>query len=237
MADQHTSKAPESPTSPALSRRHFLQGTGLTAAGVFGLLQGHPAHGAPAASGASPRALRSRPNFLILMVDEMRYPPIYESASTKAFRQQYLLTQNLLRQHGVEFHRHYAASVACSPSRASLYTGHYPSLHGVTETTGAAKEAFDPDVFWLDPNSVPTFGDYFRAAGKPPAEWQVGIEQEKLGVRSDGSPVPYEGETGIAEILRRLVPRGFAPTLEDGHIIALDRKGERITTFSAGMPK
>jgi hypothetical protein len=32
----------------------------------------------------------------------------------------------------------------------------------VTETTGAAKEAFDPDVFWLDPNSVPTFGDYFR---------------------------------------------------------------------------
>jgi choline-sulfatase len=99
------------------------------------------------------------------MVDEMRYPPIYESAATKAFRQQYLLTQNLLRQHGVEFHRHYAASVACSPSRASIYTGHYPSLHGVTQTTGAAKESFDPDVFWLDPNSVPTFGDYFRAAG------------------------------------------------------------------------
>ncbi len=99
------------------------------------------------------------------MVDEMRYAPVYESEATKAFRQQYLLTQNLLRQHGVEFHRHYAASVACSPSRASLYTGHYPSLHGVTETTGAAKEAFDPDVFWLDPNSVPTFGDYFRAAG------------------------------------------------------------------------
>ena len=74
MADQHTSKSSEPHTSPALSRRHFLQGTGLTAAGVLGLLQGHPAHGAPAASGASPRALGSRPNFLILMVDEMRYP-------------------------------------------------------------------------------------------------------------------------------------------------------------------
>jgi choline-sulfatase len=54
------------------------------------------------------------------MVDEMRYPPVYESEATRTFRQQYLLTQNLLRQHGVEFHRHYAASVACSPSRASL---------------------------------------------------------------------------------------------------------------------
>jgi choline-sulfatase len=51
------------------------------------------------------------------------------------------------------------------PGRATLYTGHYPSLHGVTQTTGAAKESFDPDVFWLDPNGVPTMGDYFRAAG------------------------------------------------------------------------
>ena len=60
---------------------------------------------------------------------------------------------------------HYAGSTACSPSRATLYTGQYPSLHGVTQTPGAAKESFDPDVFWLDPNTVPTMGDYFRAAG------------------------------------------------------------------------
>ncbi|MCI0732682.1 MAG: sulfatase-like hydrolase/transferase, partial [Methylococcaceae bacterium] len=58
-----------------------------------------------------------------------------------------------------------SASVACCPGRASIYTGQYPSLHGVTQTTGAAKDAFDPDVFWLDTNSVPTFGDYFRTAG------------------------------------------------------------------------
>jgi choline-sulfatase len=99
------------------------------------------------------------------MCDEMRFPPIYESAATKAFRQQYLQVENFLRQNGADFHRHYAASVACVPSRASIYTGQYPSLHGATQTTGAAKESFDPDVFWLDPNSVPTFGDYFRAAG------------------------------------------------------------------------
>ena len=110
------------------------------------------------------RAAR-RPNFLILMVDEMRYPPPYELPALRAFRATYLRTQNMLRRHGVEFHRHYAASVACAPSRTSLYTGHYPSLHGVTETTGAAKAPADPDVFWLDPNGVPTMGHYSRAAG------------------------------------------------------------------------
>jgi choline-sulfatase len=99
------------------------------------------------------------------MCDENRFPPVYESPQTQAFRQQYLQTQNTLRRNGVEFQRHYAASVACSPSRGSIYTGQYPSLHGVTQTTGAAKESFDPDVFWLDPNSVPTLGDYFRGAG------------------------------------------------------------------------
>jgi choline-sulfatase len=95
----------------------------------------------------------------------MRFPPIYESNQLKAFRARYLKTQNFLRLNGVDFQRHYAASVACSPSRGSLFTGQYPSLHGVTQTTGAAKDAFDSDVFWLDPATVPTFGDYFRAAG------------------------------------------------------------------------
>jgi choline-sulfatase len=106
-----------------------------------------------------------RPNILILMVDEQRYPPVYESPALRHFRRTYLLTQEQLRQRGVEFHRHYAASVACAPSRTSLYTGHYPSLHGVTNTDGAAKSADEPEMFWLDPNTVPTLGDYFSTAG------------------------------------------------------------------------
>lgn len=111
------------------------------------------------------RLLTNRPNFLILMVDEERYPPIYESPEVQQWRQTYLITQNLLRQNGMEFHRHYAGSSACAPSRTTLFTGHYPSLHGVSQTDGAAKTAFDPNMFWLDPSSVPTMGDYFRAAG------------------------------------------------------------------------
>ncbi|WP_279326024.1 sulfatase-like hydrolase/transferase [Bacillus sp. FJAT-47783] len=108
---------------------------------------------------------QKKPNFLILMVDQERFPPVYENNELKKWRRDHLITQELLRENGFEFNKHYAGSTACSPSRATLYTGQYPSLHGVTQTSGAAKSAFDPDMFWLDPNSVPTMGDYFRAAG------------------------------------------------------------------------
>lgn len=106
-----------------------------------------------------------KPNFLIFMVDEERYPPCYETESVRIYRMKNFKAQEAMRKEGMEFHRHYAGATACSPSRASFYTGQYPSLHGVTQTPGAAKGSFDPDVFWLDASSVPTMGDYFRAAG------------------------------------------------------------------------
>lgn len=105
------------------------------------------------------------PNFLVILVDEERYPPVYENAEMRAWCRKNLKAQQLLRTHGMEFHLHYIGSAACCPSRATLFTGQYPSLHGVTQTTGIAKDPFDSDMFWLDRNTVPTMGDYFRAAG------------------------------------------------------------------------
>ncbi|MGR8934533.1 MAG: sulfatase-like hydrolase/transferase [Gammaproteobacteria bacterium] len=150
---------------PHVSRRRFLQAGVATAAGLS-VLGGNPKTAAAAAADpdtAGPAV--GKPNILFLMVDEQRYPTPYESPELKAFRHNYLLTQRKLRETGIEFKRHYAASVACAPSRASLYTGHYPSLHGVTNTDGAAKDMSDPGMFWLDPNTVPTLGNYFRTAG------------------------------------------------------------------------
>ncbi len=106
-----------------------------------------------------------RPNVLVIMTDEERYPPPYEDAAVARFRLDKLPARGRLRAQSLEFHRHYAASTACLPSRASLFTGHYPSLHGVTSTDGLAKAANDPGISWLDPDGVPTMGDWFRAAG------------------------------------------------------------------------
>jgi arylsulfatase A-like enzyme len=107
----------------------------------------------------------AQPNILVIMTDEERYPPPYEPDVISSFRKSQLTARESLRSRGVEFHRHYAGSTACAPSRATLFTGQYPSLHGVTSTDGAAKRSSDPAMSWLDPNSVPTLGDWFRAGG------------------------------------------------------------------------
>jgi len=106
-----------------------------------------------------------RPNILVIMTDEERYPPSYEDEALRRFRREQLPGQQALRARACEFHRHHTASSACVPSRASLFTGHYPTLHGVRATDGAAKSAHDPNMFWLEPNTVPTLGHYFQAAG------------------------------------------------------------------------
>lgn len=105
------------------------------------------------------------PNILLIMTDEERYPPPYEDAAVKEFRRTQLTARERLRSSGLELHRHYAGSTACTPSRATLFTGQYPSLHGVSQTDGTAKHADDPAMRWLDPDEVPTLGDWFRAGG------------------------------------------------------------------------
>lgn len=106
-----------------------------------------------------------RPNVLVLLTDQERYPPPYEDDALRRWRRDHLPARESLRARGLEFHGHHVASTACLPSRTTLFTGHYPTLHGVRNTDGLGKPAADPAMVWLDPATVPTMGDYFRAAG------------------------------------------------------------------------
>ena len=99
------------------------------------------------------------------MTDEERYPPPYEQAALAEFRRTQLPARERLRAQSRELHRHYAGATACTPSRTTLFTGQYASLHGVADTDGLAKAATDPAMHFLDPDTVPTMGDWFRAAG------------------------------------------------------------------------
>ena len=85
--------------------------------------------------------------------------------SSPQYRREHLPGVERLRQNGVSFRHHYPMTIACAPSRASLLTGQYPSLHGVTQTPGIAKHDDSDDMFWLAPDTVPTLGDWFRAGG------------------------------------------------------------------------
>ncbi|WP_379203165.1 sulfatase-like hydrolase/transferase [Paenibacillus sp. GCM10012306] len=142
-----------------------------------------------------------KPNFLVFLVDEERYPPVYESQEIQEWRKQNLVTQELLKAHSLEFHRHYIGSTACCPSRATLFTGQYPSLHGVSQTVGIAKESFDSDMFWLNRNTVPTMGHYFRAAGYQTyykGKWHISNE-DIIAPGTHNSLPSYDPLTGVPD--------------------------------------
>jgi len=159
------------------------------------------------------------PNILLIMTDEERYPPPYEDAATATFRREQLGARQSLRDRGVEFHRHYAGSTACTPSRATLFTGQYPSLHGVSQTDGLAKKASDGAMRWLDPDGVPTLGDWFRAGGyhtQYRGKWHVSHADLTIPGTHEGLMVSGDDGAVIAAAVHayrradRLDPFGFS---------------------------
>jgi arylsulfatase A-like enzyme len=106
-----------------------------------------------------------RPDIIIVMTDEERAVPPYESAEVLAWRDRTLTGRKWFADNGVSFTRHYTGSLACVPSRPTIFTGHYPDLHGVTQTDGIGKVFDDSRMRWLRPGEVPTLGNWFRAAG------------------------------------------------------------------------
>ncbi|MFK8004472.1 MAG: glutamate--cysteine ligase [Polyangiales bacterium] len=86
-----------------------------------------------------------------------------------------------------------------------------------------------------DPLTLDDLLQPFYKAETPRADWVVGTEAERFGVRSDGSPVHYAGEAGIATVLGRLAEKGWTPTPETpgGPLISL-RKGNASVTLEPG---
>jgi glutamate--cysteine ligase len=83
-----------------------------------------------------------------------------------------------------------------------------------------------------------TFEDlvrWFEAGAKPKADWRVGAEHEKfvfhLGTHE---PVPYE-PNGIKALLEGLTRFGWAPVLEAGKVIALERGKANVSLEPGGQ--
>ncbi|MFT6807160.1 MAG: arylsulfatase A-like enzyme [Saprospiraceae bacterium] len=78
-------------------------------------------------------AEKKQPNFLFILADDLGYHDLSCMGST------YYETPNIDRiaNEGVVFTGGYAACQVCSPSRASIMTGKFPSRHGITDWIGA----------------------------------------------------------------------------------------------------
>lgn len=205
-----------------LSRRRFLQASAVGAAGLaVGGLGGGTAFAQTSPGGAGSTAASRgprRPNFLFILVDEQRFPTVYESAQLADWRLGHMANQQALAATGCTLAQHHIASVACVPSRTSIFTGTYPSLHGNTATDGGAKGPIEPDMFWLEPGTVPTIGNYFRAAGYRTVykgKWHVshanlsipGTESQVASYDDHGFPDPVTTQLYLGA--NKLGPYGF----------------------------
>jgi glutamate--cysteine ligase len=73
--------------------------------------------------------------------------------------------------------------------------------------------------------------DVFRSAEKPTAQFLIGAEAEKFGLKADGTPLKYEGDDGVMGIFDSLSEYGWEPEREtpDGPVIDLRRGAASIT--------
>lgn len=70
-----------------------------------------------------------------------------------------------LRNRAVVLRNHTIAASACTPSRATIYTGQYGTKTGVTQTDGLFKNGDSENFPWLDADGIPTLGTWMRHAG------------------------------------------------------------------------
>jgi arylsulfatase A-like enzyme len=149
-----------------LDRRTFLKG-GLLAGGALAgagvairaaaqtTSEGSAHQPSQAATSAvarpAPKTRQVRPNILVIVVDQLRFPQWFSPDPTGLG-----LPPNLqrLRQGAVSFARHYTASNDCSPARSTLLTGLYTHQTGCMITGGST----------LDPG-FPTWGTMLREHG------------------------------------------------------------------------
>ena len=123
-----------------------------------------------------------KPNILILMCDQERYPQWTPDLPLPA--------RDWIDSRGVSFERFHHSAVQCSPSRACFWTGMYPPQHGIF---GNFLQSWQ---FSLDPR-IPTIGDLMREQGYTTAffgKWHLSMV---------GLSVPE----GPVENLARQLPR------------------------------
>jgi arylsulfatase A-like enzyme len=230
------------------SRRDFMVGFGsLMGAGLgLGLLAGcESSDQTLLITPFKDRVLPTkRPNILLVLSDEYNRPPKYPDGSgmPQGLREILGFERSLsannqftglfpgftrLRKNAVAFRKHYTASAACVPSRATMLTGQYPTVHGVSQTTGFFKDPSDPGFTFLDPQGVPTVGDWFQAAGYETyyfGKWHVSESCDDLGpwgfpfAKWDG-PEPHGSDPANLGVYR---DREFA----DNTIEFLNAKGD-----------
>ncbi|NPV20956.1 sulfatase-like hydrolase/transferase [Bradyrhizobium aeschynomenes] len=125
----------------------------------------------------------SRPNILLVTCDQYRFPRFSYGADhgfAEPLKRILGFSEDIgvdnpyakffpgllrLRRNAVLLRNHTIAASACTPSRATIYTGQYGTKTGVTQTDGLFKNGDSPNFPWLAADGIPTLGNWMREAG------------------------------------------------------------------------
>ena len=112
---------------------------------VVAACAGEPALDPPASSSAA-TSVGPRPNIVVVVVDDLRWDEFGAAGHT------YLETPNIdrLAAEGALFENSFHAVPLCSPNRASLLTGQYPSRHGIIDNVARNLASHRLNTFPLD---------------------------------------------------------------------------------------
>ena len=125
-----------------------------------------------------------RPNILLITCDQYRFPRFSygpDAGFAEALKRvlgfqreeegvvnpyaKYFPGLTALRDNAALLRNHTIAASACTPSRATIYTGQYGTKTGVTQTDGLFKSGDSHNFPWLAADGIPTLGTWMREAG------------------------------------------------------------------------
>src|SRR6218665_914927 len=75
--------------------------------------------------------LGAQPDIILIITDEQTTPT---ENYPKGWEEMNLPNLTFLKKNGFSFNKAFCNTCMCSPSRATLFTGTYPAIHGVSQT-------------------------------------------------------------------------------------------------------
>lgn len=126
-----------------------------------------------------------QPDIILIVTDEQttpteNYPPGWEEENLKSL--------TFLKKNGFSFNKAFCNTCMCSPSRATLFTGTYPAIHGVSQTLteGGPLSPAEPTLS----NSMPNIMNTLWGAGydvQYRGKWHM-----SKGAAANGSNTNYD---------------------------------------------